>query len=70
MAILLRLGFPDGKTPVLSKRQIIETARGSYRSLRESIRQYPHPFGINAATFKTLHAFPPEIARQIREQYG
>jgi len=70
LAILLRLGFPDNDTPVQSKRQIIEAADGSYRSLRESIRRFPDRFGINAAIFKTLHVFPPEIARQMRAQYS
>lgn len=59
LAILLRLGFPGNGTPIQSKRQIIEAADGSYRSLRESIRRFPDVFGIHAATFKTLHVFPP-----------
>lgn len=70
LAILLRLGFPGSNTPVQSKRQIIESADGSYRSLRESIRRFPNRFRINAAIFKTLHVFPPEIARQMRAQYS
>ncbi len=70
LAILVRLGFPGNGTPVQSKRQIIEAADGSYRSLRESIRRFPDFFGIHAAAFKTLHVFPPEIARQMREQYS
>lgn len=70
LAILLRLGFPSEETPVLSKRQIIESAEGSYRTLRESIRRFPDRFGIAPAIFKNLHVFPPEIARQMRSQYS
>lgn len=70
LAILLRLGLPCTETPVLGKRQIIESAEGSYRTLRESIWRFPDRFGIDPAVFKTLHVFPPEIARQMRSQYS
>lgn len=49
-----RLGESTDETPVLSKKQIIELADGSYITLRRSIERYPNEFGITPSVFKSL----------------
>lgn len=56
--------------PVLSKKEIVEKCEGTYRSLRNSIEQYPDKFGISPEAFSDLRKFPPKVGRQIVEQYG
>lgn len=55
--------------PVLSKKNIIEQADGTYRSLRESVQAYPHLFGISIEAYSSLNKFPPKISETILNQY-
>jgi hypothetical protein len=64
-----RLGEETEETPVLSKKQIIDRADGSYITLRKSIEKYPDQFGITPSVFKALNCFPPKIAAQILHSY-
>lgn len=57
-------------TPCLRKSDIIARGEGSYRSLRESIRQYPDTFCITPEAFAHLSKFPPSISRIILEAYS
>jgi hypothetical protein len=56
--------------PVLSKKEIVEQCDGTYKSLRESIQQYPDKFGISPEAFSDLRKFPPKIGQQIVKQYS
>ena len=62
------LGDPVSN-PVLSKREIITQAEGSYRSLRESVQKFPSHFGLSIEAFSSLRKFPPNLGKQILEQY-
>ena len=56
--------------PICSKKYIVEKAEGSYRSLKESIVQYPEQFGITEESYVSLRVFPPHISKLIIEQYS
>jgi len=55
---------------VCSKRDIIETGEGSYRSLRESIIQFPNLYGISQSIYTDLRVFPPNISERISKYYA
>lgn len=55
---------------VLSKREIFTKGEGNYRSLRESINQFPEHFDITTEAYDKLRLFPPKIARKILDQYS
>ena len=67
--IMYKLGDPKD-FPVMSKKEIIELAEGSYKSLRGSVKKYPDYFGIKYEDFTRMKKFPPIISKQIKEQYG
>lgn len=58
------------ETCVMSKKEIVNSCNGSYRSLRESIQLYPNAFGISIKDFGTLSKFPPYIVKKIIAQYA
>jgi len=66
--ILIILGSPD-EFPILTKKEIIDKCDGTYSSLRDSIDKYPELYGIDGATFRCLHKFPPSISQQIILQF-
>lgn len=68
-AIRKHLGENTLETPVMSKKEIIAVADGSYTTLRKSIEAYPEQFGITPSVFKALNCFPPKIATHIRDCY-
>ena len=55
-AIRKHLGENTLETPVMSKKEVIAVADGSYVTLRESIAAYPEKFGITPSV-KTLNLF-------------
>jgi len=67
--IMYKLGDPKD-FPVMSKKEIIEVAEGTYKTLRGSVKKFPEHFGINYEDFARMQKFPPNIAKQIKEQYG
>ena len=62
--ILRRLGSPNN-FPILTKREIIRRADGSYTSLRKSIEAYPEKFGISIDVFRQLNKFPPSLSLSL-----
>ena len=64
-----KLGDPR-TFPVMSKKDIITKAEGTYKTLRKSVEKYPHQFGIAYDDFLRMKKFPPAIAQKIMEQYG
>ena len=67
--IMYKLGDPKD-FPVMSKKEIIEVADGTYKTLRGSVKKFPEHFGISYEDFARMKKFPPTIAMQIKEQYG
>ena len=67
--IHLRLGEHTDETPVMSKKQIVAVADGSYHTLRKSIERFPDQYGITPSVFHSLNSFPPKIAAQILKCY-
>ncbi len=67
--IMYKLGDPKD-FPVMSKKDIIESTEGTYKTLRDSVKKYPEHFGIHYEDFARMKKFPPTIAKQIKEQYG
>lgn len=63
-----KLGDPR-TFPVMSKKDIITKAEGTYKTLRKSVEKYPHQFGIAYDDFLRMKKFPPAIAQRIMEQY-
>lgn len=55
---------------VLSKKDIYQIGEGNYRSLRESIYQYPDQFGITKEVYEKLRLFPPNISQKILAQFS
>jgi hypothetical protein len=68
-AVFSRLGNP-AHYPVLTKKDIIERGEGTYYSLRDSVACFPGRFGLSIEAYISLSKFPPNISRQIVEQYG
>ena len=69
IAIVSILGIKDSN-PIYTKGEIIKVAEGSYRSLRQSILEYPDRFNISIEAYINLRVFPPHISKLIIEQYS
>lgn len=63
------LGEPD-EFPILTKKEIIEKAEGSYYSLQDCIKKYPERFRLTIESYTALGKFPPNIGKRILEAYG
>lgn len=55
--------------PIMTKKEIVKMAEGTYRSLRESIQKHPDDFGVTVEAFTSLSKFPPIICKQILAHY-
>ena len=62
------LGNPK-KFPVMSKKQIIKEREGTYSSLRECVKTYPHLYGLTFKAFLNLKKFPPKVSAKIIKAY-
>lgn len=70
LLIVFTLGIPQEETPVLSKGMIVQKGEGSYRSLRQSIKQNILRWPIEMEAYKQLSVFPPLVSKLLLEVYS
>lgn len=66
--IIERLGNVNDH-PIMNKKEIVNSAEGTYKSLRECIQKSPELFSVSATAFSKLNKFPPNICKRILENY-
>lgn len=65
LRLIARLGNPKAH-PILTKKEIVEKAEGSYYTLRGCVENYTQQYGLpSVKAYHTLKKFPPNVSRQI-----
>lgn len=69
LRLTTRLGDPK-KYPILSKKEIISMAEGTYYTLRGCVENYTQQYGLpSVEAYLSLKKFPPNISQKMLELY-
>ncbi|MCC6725554.1 MAG: hypothetical protein IT258_13685 [Saprospiraceae bacterium] len=70
LRLIARLGDPKAH-PILTKKEIINRADGSYYTLRGCVENYTEQYGLpSVEAYFSLKKFPPNVGRKLLEMYS
>ncbi len=70
LSLTARLGDPKAH-PILTKKEIITRAEGSYYTLRGCVENYTDQYGLpSVEAYLSVKKFPPNVGRKLLENYS